>query len=257
MKRVKSLKSYSIGPKIRALRLDRHWTQAELAKELDLSQARLSELERGDGSFTAEQLLDVLRLFNVPIDHFASRPTSLGPSLQNALARLGAPHLRESTEILPSERLTEVHDVLREVLLSAESPRLITALAPVLISNADSVSLNRLWVAFREHGLEGRVGWLVEETFLALQQRGEPPPAWSRHYRRAAATMSSLLSVWKPARSSLSQAAPDILDSNLRSAKTIADVQRSASDTARSWNIVTAIRTDDFVEALRAAHEAS
>lgn len=256
MQRAKSANLYGIGPKIRALRLERRWTQAELAAQLDLSQARLSELERGDGSFTAEQLLDVLRLFNVPVDHFAPKSRDLDQTLQNALARLGATHLRESTEVLPSERLTKVHDVLREVLLSAASPRLVTALAPALISNIDGVSLNRLWGSFRELGLERRVGWLVEETLLAVQQRGDPPRALSRHYRRATGTMSSLLSVWKPAFDALPRAAPDILDSNLRSAKTIAEVQDSASAIARWWNIVTTIRTDDFVEALRAAHEA-
>jgi len=256
MQRAKLSKSYGIGSKIRALRVARRWTQAELAKELDLSQARLSELERGDGSFTAEQLLDVLRLFNVPVDHFAPKPANLDPVLQNALARLGAPHLRESTEVLPSERLTEVHDVLREVLLSAESPRLVTALAPVLISNIDRLSLNRLWSTFRELSLERRVGWLVEETLLAIKQRGEPPRAWSRSYRRAAVTLSSALSVWKPALRSVPPPAADILDANLRTERTIAEVQSSASPTARAWNIVTTIRTDDFVEALRAAHEA-
>jgi transcriptional regulator with XRE-family HTH domain len=44
-----------IARNVRELRKERRWTQAELAKRLDLSQARLSEIEGGDGSFTAEQ----------------------------------------------------------------------------------------------------------------------------------------------------------------------------------------------------------
>jgi transcriptional regulator with XRE-family HTH domain len=228
----------------------------ELARELDLSQARLSELERGDGSFTAEQLLDVLRIFNVPVDHFAPKPAPVEASLQNALARLGATHLRESADVLPSERLNEVHDVVREVLLSAESPRLVAALAPVLVSNIEHVNLNRLWGAFRELGLERRVGWLIDETSLAIEQRGAPPRALARKYRRAAVLMKSLVKVWKPALSARPQDAPDILDSNLRTPGSIEDAQRTASASAREWNIVTAIQTDDFVQALRAAHEA-
>lgn len=256
MQRSKQLKLYDIGTKVRALRLAHRWSQSELGRELGLSQARLSEIERGDGSFTAEQLLDVLRLFNVPVDHFAPKSGSATASLQNALARLGATHLRESTEVLPSERLNEVHEVVREVLVSAESPRLIAALAPVLVGNIERVSLNGLWGDFREIGLERRVGWLVEETLLALRQRGDPPRALARQYRRAAVLMSSLLSVWKPALSTRPEQAPDILDANLRSANSIAQVRDRRSASARAWNIVTTLQTNDFVEALRAAHEA-
>ena len=39
-----------IAHEIRGLRLERRWTQAELAGRLGLSQSRLSEIERGDGS---------------------------------------------------------------------------------------------------------------------------------------------------------------------------------------------------------------
>ena len=56
-----------IARKVHDLRRGRRWTQAELARRLDLSQSRLSEVERGDGSFTAEQFLTILRLFNVSV----------------------------------------------------------------------------------------------------------------------------------------------------------------------------------------------
>ena len=38
-----------IATKVRELRKQRRWTQAELAKRLGLSQSRLSEIERGAG----------------------------------------------------------------------------------------------------------------------------------------------------------------------------------------------------------------
>jgi len=75
-------------------------------------------------------------------------------------------------------------------------------------------------------------------------------------YRRAHALLSSHLSVWRPATDALPPSAPDILDSNLRTPNAIAEVQRASSESARSWNVVTALRPEDFVEALRAAHEA-
>jgi len=43
-----------------------------LAGQLGLEQSRLSEIERGDVSFTAEQFVAILKLFNVPPSHFAS-----------------------------------------------------------------------------------------------------------------------------------------------------------------------------------------
>src|SRR5580658_327261 len=92
-----------IARTVRELRKERRWTQAELAKRLDLSQARLSEIEGGDGSFTAEQFLLLLRLFNVGTNRFApSGGSSAGhdheAQIQNALARLGALHLKENRD---------------------------------------------------------------------------------------------------------------------------------------------------------------
>ena len=62
MARVNQLEDLSktrqqIAAKVRELRRARRWTQAELAGHLQLSQNRLSDIERGDGSFTAEQFL--------------------------------------------------------------------------------------------------------------------------------------------------------------------------------------------------------
>ncbi len=113
----------SIARKVHELRRERRWTQAELARHLDLSQGRLSEIERGDGSFTAEQFLAILRLFNVTASDFAT--TAAGPraDLQNALARIGALQLQESTDVLPSERLGDVNAVIREVIVASELPR--------------------------------------------------------------------------------------------------------------------------------------
>ena len=60
-----------IARKVKTLREEKRWTQAELSGRLGLSQSRLSEIERGQGSFTAEQFLTILKLFNVPVTHFA------------------------------------------------------------------------------------------------------------------------------------------------------------------------------------------
>src|SRR5271163_926930 len=102
----------TVAQKVQELRKDRHWTQAELSRRLRLSQSRLSEIERGSGSFTAEQFLTILKLFNVTASEFAPEPQGQESELQNALARLGALHLQESSDVLPSERLSGASDVI-------------------------------------------------------------------------------------------------------------------------------------------------
>ena len=79
-----------IGAKIRDLRQQRHWSQGELAKLLEISQPTLSEIERGEASLSAENLLRILRIFNVGVDHFEAAAERSSP-IQNALARHGAP----------------------------------------------------------------------------------------------------------------------------------------------------------------------
>ena len=58
--------------------------------------------------------------------------------------------------MLPSEQLTEVADVVRETLIGAESSRLLTALAPVLVQNIDRLNLPKLHAQLVEMGLQRR-----------------------------------------------------------------------------------------------------
>src|SRR5687768_15567391 len=92
-----------IGAKVRALRNARRLTQAQLAQQLNVTQGRLSDLERGKASFAAEQFLSILRIFNVPASEFMPSSGGMEAELQNALARLGARHLVEADK----ERLLE------------------------------------------------------------------------------------------------------------------------------------------------------
>lgn len=96
---------------VRELRTQRRWNQSELASRLGLSQNRLSEIERGGGSFSAEQLVVLLQLFNVGISEFVGEDWSPDSQPQNTLARLGASHMRESANVVSSDRLEEVNRV--------------------------------------------------------------------------------------------------------------------------------------------------
>ena len=227
----------TISNKVRRLRTDRHWTQKELSRRLGLSQSRLSEVERGQGSFTAEQFLAILKLFNVSVTHFASE-RSPSTELQNALARLGAVHLQENPDVLPSDLLDEVGDVVREVLFTVESPRHVTSLAPVLVRNIDRIGFKKLRAQFIEAGLQRRLGWLIENTLEAVRRevsRGGLSQKWTQSYRRAEVVLSALPTLKLPSRGDVADS-PDILDPDILSTKTLEEVKAHRSSISRRWD---------------------
>lgn len=245
----------AIARRVLELRKDRHWTQAELSRRLDLSQSRLSEIERGAGSFTAEQFLEILRLFNVAVSEFDPRRSDPSSDLQNALARLGALHLQESTTVLPSERLAKVTDVIREAIVAGEHPRLITAIAPVLVRNIDAINQSKLQADLEAVGLGRRLGWIVANTLEAVRlETPTAPPPWKKVYARASVVLESLLSfIPEP---SDQRVKVDILDTGIRSKKTLDENDASRSSLSREWGIASSLQPEDFAKALRGARDA-
>jgi transcriptional regulator with XRE-family HTH domain len=245
-----------IATRVRELRRARRWTQAELARQLKLSQSRLSELESGEGSFSAEQLLRVLALFNVGVEDFVEQPNDPRQELQNALARFGAKHLVESDRVVPTERLSEVSNVIRDALLDG-SPRLITAIAPVLVAHASELSLEPLFIELQRLGRERRLGWVIDNTVTALHKlanhRGESQ--WKKlllHVGLALELSASIAFQAVDVKSSPRHWL-DVLDLTIRTDATRDEVQRKSSRISKKWGIVTAIVVDDFVAALRAS----
>ncbi len=243
--------------KVRELRTGRNWTQAELAAHLGLSQARLSEIERGGGSFSAEQLLEVLRLFNVSVDAFLP-PQDPEDELQNALARLGAIELRELPDVLPSARVAEVISVARETLLAPRSPRLLLALAPVLIKNLDAVNLDVLHAELAGLGFPARVPWLVDNVAAALLQVGvgKGRPAAARWHRARLVLGHFLARHPAPVQGATPPACFDHLDANIRSERTLAKALEASSGISRRWGVVTELHPEHFADALRASNAA-
>jgi transcriptional regulator with XRE-family HTH domain len=244
---------------VRDLRKERGWTQTELAGRLGLSQNRLSEIERGDGSFTAEQFLRILQLFNVAPSRFIGNTDRSG-QLQNALARLGAGHLTEIEGVVPADDLFDGVTAIRETLIDGD-PRLTAALAPVLIANIDRVGLNKLYLDLERIGFERRVAWLVENTLSALSGHAllnELPRTWLQRARRSEVVLKTFLS---PLRNRVdlepTRSPADIFDPRIRSQKTLEAIQRERSNISRVWNIVSALQPQDFENAIRAASAAS
>ncbi len=250
-----------IALKVRELRKRRNFTQAELAARLGVSQARLSVIEHGNGSFSAEQFLEILRIFNVPAQSFAITKRDAQGDIQNALARHGASHLMEDSDLLPSEHLDEVEVLIREVLVDAQSPRHIAALGPVLVKNLSQVNLNRLWARFVDFGLEARLGWVLENTAEAIRMilPSLGPAAAAIPYRKAERTITIFLSRKSASLLKGPAAGPhpeelDIIDGKALSLKTIHSTWDEASDVSRRWGIVSAMKTEDFAEAIRASY---
>lgn len=247
-----------ISKKIRQLRQERHWTQAQLAKLLGLSQNRLSELETGQGSFSAEQLIAILTHFNVPIDYFSSEKRSKdsnGDQLQNALARFGASHLAE-LETLPSDAVKDALAAIRETLVGTDSSRQITGIAPVIAKNIRNLNLHKLRSQLAEAGLERRLGWVLDNTLEAIrrERKKELPREWTLAYRQAEILLEPVLTAWKQeSPRKYSKEPEDLLDGDITSQKTLDEVRKNGSDISKRWRIITGFQVDDFVRALVAA----
>jgi transcriptional regulator with XRE-family HTH domain len=245
----------SIGAGLRRLRTERRWTQADLGKRLAISQPHLSQIEHGRRSLTAEQFLTILELFNATVSDFVPESASdEEPKLQNALARLGAAHLHESSEVLPRRELLDVGTAVRQTLVDG-GPRLLAALAPVVVENLERLNLPRLEASLVDVGLRRRLLWLVENIVRALESelstlrsrtQGKP-------YRRALLVLQTFLDASRARETGGASEAPmpDILDREIRSKRTLEEVRTQGSDISTRWGIVSRLKPSDFADALR------
>lgn len=249
----------NIGDKIRNLRIARRLPQRSLAKTLRVSQATISRLESGKEGLSVGQLLEVCRLFNVTPSQLLPEEGITSAQIRRSLVRHGATNLTDDENILPSERLADVKDVLKEVLIAAESPREVAALAPVLVQNAGKVSLEDLALDLRrlDARFDRRVGWLLENTLAAIEKTIEsaPPHAWRVRYLRAKALftpeLKALKRKWDPVWGGKIPAQEDILDTDLLSKQSIKETRGYCSQISRDWNIISRLQVADFAHALR------
>lgn len=246
----------AIGRKVRRLREARQWTQKALSSRLGLSQPRLSEIERGAGSFTAEQFLTILKIFNASVSDFDFSQGTPAPhsELQNALARLGASHLYESENVLPKEGFDDVGTVVIETLVTS-APRLLTALGPVLVQNIDVLRLEGLHARLQHNALEQRLAWLVENVgdAVRVELTRETAPKWRRTYKRAELVFDQYLRFAVAHASPRPAGGEDILDREVRSERTLDTTRASSSTVSKRWGIISSIQPEDFSEAMRAA----
>jgi len=227
----------------------------ELSKRLGISQTRLSRIERGTGTLAAEELLDLLAIFNVGVDAFRP-PQPEDSSLQNALVRFGASHLRENSAVGVRGEHASALKVVKAVLLHPTSPRHITALAPVLVQSADTLSFPTLRESVALGGGLARYGWLIENSLAAIDdlQDGDVSAKIRRTLARAALVLRRYaLREAEAEQLQLDDQGWDPFDKNIRSPQTQAAVRSEASEISRRWRIETRIQPTDFAGALRSA----
>lgn len=237
-----------VAQTIRKQRLQRAWTQAELAQKLGISQNRLSELERERGSFSAEQLLLVARLFNLSLSDFSTEHPTAESELQNALVRWGATDLNE-TLLLPSAQLEDLGVLIREVLVDA-TPRLIGALAPVVVRNAARIHFSRIQGELTAAGFPRRLPWALENIVVAVDY------VWSEvpdTIRRTLTNTVRMLRLFLESVASLAdpKSELDVIDRWLRTTKTVSATHLNSSDISKRWRVVTSLAPDDFARSLR------
>jgi transcriptional regulator with XRE-family HTH domain len=233
-----------LGPAIRKLRVAKHWSLANLSKRLELSLSRLSEIERGQGSFTAEQLVVMLKLFNVTIAELVGADGSRDEQLYLALANLGATHLREP-QTRASESFRSANDAIVETLLAGDG-RLIPALGPLLVKQP--FSLNGPLSTLTSLGYAHRLAWLVDNVLASTQTFLQTQAMTSASLRLQQFQTFSGRAINKPS-------VVDVLDQTIRSARTLERVIQNGSVHSKHWNIATSITVEDFSESFRSSDD--
>ena len=126
----------------------------------------------------------------------------------------------------------------------------------MLVMQVDRVRLTTVHAALAQVGLQRRLGWLIENVLAGIRTElaTQPPREWSRRYRRAALVLETEL---EGASFRLhDQPTPDLLDPDIRSARTRRQVEAAASEVSRRWGIITVLTPEDFASALGAARVA-
>ena len=242
-----------IAQKVKTLRKSRGVSQGDLARLLQVSQSRLSEIEAGKGSFSAEQLIFMLKHFNVPLSYFETVPVDPGDAIQKALVHYGAGHLVENRALLPSERLEQLESVIREVLLDAGNSRWITALAPVLVRNIDQVNLQKLHAQFRDYGLHNRLFWLLDNVAQAIRETLEEslPRKQRVDLQRTLSALEAFRAWVSPRPWETLEGPEDTLGPGSLAPETRNELRADSSELSRRWRILTPIQVEEFKNALR------
>jgi len=162
------------------------------------------------------------------------------------------------TPSAPSGTLEHAQQGIRGVSLAGRNPRHITALAPVFVAQLHQVHLPRLWAEFIQLGLSQRLGWVLENTLEALRQIPRPADlGTARRYRETETALQLFLeSIQATAKQTHDTPPWDVLGVSAPSPRTRAALEQQSSPLSTKWNILSPFQVQDFVDALKASHDA-
>ena len=105
----------AISDRIRKLRQERHWSQAELGEQLSVHQKQVSAYERGVNLPSTEVLIKLAEVFNVTLDYLAfeakGQPASLNIQDRELLRRF------EEVDTLTDQEKNLAKEILDLVIL--------------------------------------------------------------------------------------------------------------------------------------------
>jgi transcriptional regulator with XRE-family HTH domain len=108
-------KPMAISDRIRKLRQERHWSQAELGEQLGVHQKQVSAYERGVNLPSTEVLIKLAEVFNVTLDYLAfeakGQPTALNIQDRELLRRF------EEVDTLSDQEKNLAKEILDLVIL--------------------------------------------------------------------------------------------------------------------------------------------
>lgn len=217
-------------------------SQAALAAELGVSQAHLSNVERGRASFTAEQLLYLLRRFNLGLETLLP-VVDEGAAAQNALLHHGAWHLAH-IPAAGAPRYQNVNDLVVHVLCVPE-PRHVTALLPVFLHSVRRISLPSVQEGLSQAHVAGRLRWFLDMVKAAVGPQQSIPPRYQLPAREV------LMVIELAAHAAVLESDHiDAFDPSIRSVQTARELLAEGDPISKRHRIATSLRVADFVDAM-------
>ena len=176
-KQDRSTESGPIGSHLTAARLQRGWSQSELAARCGLSQAQISYFELGRRRPTLDQLIQMARSLDVSLEKLiggSDRPGDRLSDIAIELRHLGLIDLWVRDSVVPGA-FRRPEEVIAQAVSGREpDPRIVEAIPALLAWNRINPILLRAHGQTTRPRVTRRLAWLADIA-LAIDRRGGFP----------------------------------------------------------------------------------
>lgn len=219
---------------LQSARRARGWTQRRAARQLDVTQAYLSMLERGRRAPPAALAVRLAEVYSLspaalPLPEGEWQPpASGGREIASELTRLGYPGLRGGRRVQAKNPAA----VLLAALSQPDLERRLIQALPWLLLRYPDMDTNWLLDRAKRLDLQNRLGFIVSLTREVYEARGEGIPS-SLAELEAVLERSRLARFGTLCQSSMSEDEGRTLYEN-------------RSETARRWNLLTDLKAEEL-----------